>query len=714
MFLRSISTVALSCALAAPAFAGDVAALNDADVQTIVVTGQREEYGAVSTRSATRTETPLRNVPQAITVISESQIEDQALRSIADVLNYVPGATPGTGEGNRDQITLRGNNSTADFFVDGLRDDVQYFRDLYNAERVEILRGPNAMIFGRGGGGGVINRVTKRSSFAPYGEFAVSADSEGGYRLNGDMDFRLGAAAGLRINGVYEDGESFRRGVELERYAINPVAGFQVGPNTRIDLGYEYFHDHRTADRGLPSISGRPVEGADRTFFGDPQNSFADVDVHLGTFALEHRFGESLTLRNRTQYGDYDKGYQNIYPNSAVTNGELRLAAYRDTTRRKNLFSQTDLVWENQLGGVDQTLLLGFELGRQKSRNRRINGFFQVPGQPTRRASINVPVASPTVDADLIFLPFNTTATCTPPVVAACTPSNFNRSEANIVAVYAQDQIRLTDTIEIVAGFRFDRFELNATNLNNNLTFSRTDELVSPRLGLILKPMPSLSFYGSYSRSYLPSAGDQFTSLDLTAEGLKPERFDNYEIGAKWEPIPGLLATLAIYQLDRTNTRAPDPADPARIVLTGAQRSRGIEIGLERNISDRWQISAGYALQEAEITRKTSAAEPGKEVPLVPRHQFSLWNRYDLNRDFGVGLGIIAASKSYASLSNSVTLPGYARFDGAFFYKLSRGLEAQLNVENLFGTNYFPTAHNDNNIAPGAPRTFRGTLRFRF
>jgi catecholate siderophore receptor len=703
MFIRPVSTIALACALAAPAFASDATVLDEADVQTIVVTGQREEYGAVSTRSATRTETPLRNVPQSITVISESQIEDQALRSIADVLNYVPGATPGTGEGNRDQITLRGNNTTADFFIDGIRDDVQYFRDLYNAERVEILRGPNAMIFGRGGGGGVINRVTKRSGLAPYSEFALSADGEGGYRLTGDVDLPIASAIGLRVNGVYEDGESFRRGVELERYAINPVLGIQAGPDTRIDLAYEFFHDRRTADRGVPSSAGRPLEGADRTFFGDPGDSFADVDVNLASFGIEHRFAEGLTIRNRTQYGEYDKGYQNVYPTSAVSAaGRVSLAAYRDTTFRKNLFSQTDVVWENRLGGIDQTLLIGFEFGSQKSTNRRLNGFFQ----PADTGSITVPVTAPTIDASIVFRGVNTNA--------ARSPSSFNRSEATIAAVYLQDQIRLSDTLEILAGLRFDRFELEATNLNNGINFARTDELVSPRIGLILKPMPSLSFYGSYSRSYLPSSGDQFTSLDLTAEGLKPERFDNYEVGAKWEPIPGLLATLAIYQLDRTNTRAPDPTDPARIVLTGAQRSRGIEIGLERNISDRWQISAGYALQEAEITRKTSAAEPGKEVPLVPRHQFSLWNRYDVNRDFGVGLGIIAASKSYASLSNSVTLPGYARFDGALFYKLSRGLEAQLNVENLFGSDYFPTAHNDNNIAPGASRTFRGTLRFRF
>ena len=702
MNMRSVSFAALACALAQPAFAADDNSVDDAAPQSIVVTGQREEYGATAIRSATRTDTPIRNVPQAITVISESQIEDQALRSISDVLMYVPGATPGTGEGNRDQITLRGNNTTADFFVNGVRDDVQYFRDLYNAERVEILRGPNAMAFGRGGGGGVVNRVTKRASLNPYREFGLSGDGEGGYRFTGDLDHPLSSNAGIRVNAVYEDGESFRRGVELERYGVNPTAGILIGNATRIDLAYEFFHDRRTADRGLPSFAGRPLEGADRTFFGDPDQSFADVDVNIASLAIEHGLAPGLNVRNRTQFGDYDKVYQNIYPSSAVTNGEVKLSAYKDFTRRENLFSQTDLVWENRLGGIDQTILLGFELGRQETRNQRLNGFFQ----PQDSGSILVPAASPTIAANVIFRPVNTNA--------ARTPSAFNESEASIAAVYIQDQIRPSDFIEIVAGVRFDRFEIDVENLHSGQTFSRTDELVSPRFGLILKPTDNLSLYGSYTRSYLPSAGDQFTSLNLTAEALKPERFDNYEVGAKWEPIEGLLATIAVYQLDRTNTRAADPLNPGLIVLTGEQRSRGVEVGLERNISDRWQVSAGYAYQEAEITRNTSAAPAGRDVPLVPRHQFSLWNRYDFTDQIGLGLGVIAASKSFASLSNAVTLPGYARVDAAAYYRLARGVEAQVNVENLLGEDYFLTAHNDNNIAPGAPRTVRGTVRFRF
>jgi catecholate siderophore receptor len=713
MFLRSTSILALAGVLAVPAFAAEApvalassataAAEAASDAQgDIVVTGQREEYGAASTRSATRTDTAVRNIPQAMTIVSEAQIEDQDLRSIAQLLTYVPGATPGTGEGNRDQITLRGNNTTADFFVDGIRDDVQYFRDLYNLDRVEVLRGPNAMIFGRGGGGGVVNRVTKRASGIPFRQFSLSGDTDGGYRLTGDVDLRLGANAGLRVNGVYENGESFRHGVELERYGINPTIGLNLGEATRIDLSYEYFHDRRTADRGIPAFNDRPLEGSDAIFFGDPRDSYSDADVHLATFAIEHRFDDDLVLRNRTQYGDYDKFYQNVFATELnEATGMVALSAYNNVNTRRNLISQTDLVWETRLGGVDQILLLGFEIGRQDSLNRRFNGFFQ----PGDTASIQVPVDAPTIDADLIFRPVNTNA--------ARTPAAYSESEASILAAYVQDQIRLGDAVELIAGLRFDRFTLDAVNLNNGERFSRTDDLVSPRIGLIVRPVPSLTFYAAYGRSYLPSAGDQFSSLDLTSEALKPERFDNYELGAKWEPIEGLLATAAIYRLDRTNSRAAGPV-PGTIVLTGAQRSRGLELGLERHISHRWRVSAGYAWQKAEIRRDTAAAPAGREVPLVPRHQFSFWNRYDFTPRFGAGLGIVAASGSYAGLGNAVRLPSFVRADAAFYVQLAEGIQAQVNVENLFGEDYFPTAHSDNNIAPGAPRTARATLRFQF
>jgi catecholate siderophore receptor len=692
--LHMLIAVALA-STAAPALAAE-AAVAEADAgPAIVVTGERVAYGVKATSTATKTATDIRNIPQALTVVSSQQIADQQLRSVADLLNFVPGASYGSGEGNRDQIVLRGNSSTADFFVDGVRDDVQYFRDFYNIDRVEVLKGPNAMTFGRGGGGGIVNRVLKRPSFGAARSAVASGDNWGARRFSIDLDQPLSGSVAARLNAVYENSDSFRHHVNLERYGINPTAALLAGPNTRIDLSYEYFHDRRTADRGVPADGDEPVRGHTRDFFGDPGKSHARANVNLATLGIEHQFADGLTLRNRTMLGGYRKFYQNIFPNSfnPVT-GRIALAGYNNRNDRTNLFSQTDLVWANRLGGIDQTLLLGFEVGHEKSRNKRLTATMISPA--------SVPITDPTVDARVIFSPLASDAD--------------NRVTADVAAVYLQDQIRPAEWLEIVAGLRFDSFKVDVNDLRaaGGGRFARRDTLWSPRLGLVLKPGGRLSLYASYSRSYLPQSGDQFSSLTSITDGLKPERFDNYEMGAKLQLPGGLLATAALYRLDRTNTRATDPLNPANTVLTGAQRSRGLELGLERSVTSRWLVSGGYALQKAEITRTTTAAPAGREVPLVPRHSFSLWNRYDFSKRFGAGLGIIARSKSYATISNAVKLPGYARLDAALYYKLPAGIEAQVNVENLLGAHYFPTANADNNIAPGAPRTLKASLGYRF
>ncbi len=685
---------ALACG-SGPVHAADIAPdASSLGAEPIVVTGQQVKYGVPSTTTATKTDTNVKDVPQALTTVTSQQIEDQQLRSVGELLNYVPGASYGGGEGNRDQLVLRGNSSTADFFVDGVRDDVQYFRDFYNVDRVEVLKGPNAMIFGRGGGGGIVNRALKRPTLIPSRALTASAGNWGDVRLTGDVDRPLGNSIGLRVNAIYEAGGSFRNHVNLHRYGLNPTVAVVSG-STRIDLSYEHFHDRRTADRGVPADGNEPIRGFTRTFFGDPGISYAKADVDLGTLAVEHDFSSGLKLRNHTLLGDYRKFYQNVYGSSfnAATR-LLTLAGYNNRNDRTSLFSETDLVWDNRFAGVDQTLLFGFELGREKSRNKRNSAQFLDGNTP--------PITDPTLDVDVIFAP---------------APSDAdNRVNATVAAAYMQDQIRISPAFEIVAGLRFDSLKIDVDDYRavGGGEFDRRDTLWSPRLGAVAKPAKNISFYASYSRSYLPQSGDQFSSLTGVTDGLKPERFDNYEVGAKWEILDGLLATAALYQLDRSNTRASDPLDPARTVLTGKQRSRGLELGLEQSVTSRWMIAGGYSLQNAKITSTTSAAPAGRRVPLVPRHSFSLWNRYDFTKRFGAGLGVIARSKSYASISNAVKLPGYTRADAAFFARLGHGIDAQVNFENFLGARYFPTASNDNNIAPGAPRTFKATLGYSF
>ena len=664
----------------------------------ITVTATRDQgYAVTSTSTATRTDTRLLDVPQSVSVLTRDRLDDQAMLSIADALRFVPGATTGQGEGHRDQPTLRGNSSTADFFVDGVRDDVQYYRDFYNVERLEILKGPNAMTFGRGGGGGVINRVSK----TPEAEAALRADaavdSFGAWRIGADANAPLSGTVAARLNAFYEDGANHRQVYDLQRWAINPTLGFDLGGKGNLVLGYEHASDERIVDRGVPSLNGRPVEGFRDTFFGDAEANRSTFNVDSLSLAADYALTDTLTVRHRTRYGDFDKFYSNVFPATAVdANGRFGIEAYADGVQRENLFSQTDLVWEASTGSVDHILLGGVELGRQTSTSQRFNGSFATAtGGTTLRTSV------------ALTDPF------TPPPASFGAPLRSVGTRADIAAVFLQDQIKIGDHVEILAGLRYDRFSLDFTNLLTNAAFSRTDNLWSPRLGLVLKPVGNASIYASYSRSYLPQSGDQFLALDASLANLEPERFDNYEIGAKWDVTPGLNLTAALYQLDRTNSRAPG-AVAGTIELTGEQRSKGLELAANGQITKQWQLSAGFAWQDAEIRSTTNAAPAGRKVALVPRTQASAWTRYDISDRFGLGLGVVHQASSFASISNTVVLPAYTRVDTAAFVRLADAVSLQLNIENLFNTGYFPTAHNDNNITTGGPRAARLTVRTRF
>jgi catecholate siderophore receptor len=277
-----------------------------------------------------------------------------------------------------------------------------------------------------------------------------------------------------------------------------------------------------------------------------------------------------------------------------------------------------------------------------------------------------------------------------------------------------QDQLVLSRHWQLVAGLRYERFDVDFHNNRTNQDLTRRDDLISPRVGLLFKPLGRLSMYGSVSVSALPSSGDQFSSLTATTETLEPERFTNYEIGAKWDLREDLALTAAAYRLDRTNTTAPDPQDPTRLVQTGSQRTKGIELGVTGNLTPIWQVAGGYANQDAYVTSRTAAAPPGARVPLVPRQTLSLWNRVQVAPRIGLGLGIVHQARMFAAIDDAVTLPAFTRLDLGAFATLTSRLRLQLNVENLFDRRYFATANGNNNISPGAPRSFRASLTAGF
>ena len=651
----------------------------------------RRSYGASTTRSATRTETPLRDTPQSATVLTRALMADQAMQSMADVVRYIPGVTMGQGEGHRDAPTIRGNSSTADFFVDGVRDDAQYLRDVYNVERVEALKGPNAMVFGRGGGGGVLNRVSKEPNFARAGTLMLEGGSFDHNRATIDLGDGLGGRAAVRFNGIYEKSDGFRDGFSMRRRGLNPTASVLLGAGAMLKLDYERFVDDRTVDRGIPSARGVPSRAAITTFFGDRDASYSHTNVDAAGVALERALGHGVTLRNRSRWVQYDKFYQNVYPDSAVNadGTQVRIAAYNSATPRTNLFNQTDLVSAFVTGSVRHSLVAGAELSRQVTKNFRQTGYFD-NGTVTKKL---VPFDQPSVSAGATY--------------RQSASDGDNRVIANVAALYVQDQVTLSPMWQAIVGVRIDRFALRFHDNRKNTDLQRDDQLVSPRAGLVFKPAAALSLYGSYGVSHLPSAGDQFSSLTATTRSLAPERFRNYELGAKWDVLPRLMFTSAVFRLDRTNSSAPDPLNTGVIVQTGAQRSTGAEFGLTGDVTDAWQIAGGFATQRAEITSTTSAAPAGRSVPLVPRRTLSLWNRYQVTSIAGLGLGVVRQSAMFASIDNTVTLPAFTRVDGALFLAATPHVRLQLNVENLLDRRYYATSHGNNNILPGAPRSLK-------
>lgn len=676
-------------------------------------------YQATRSSSATKTDTPWRDVPQAATIITKELAKDQGSRDLNSALRYVPGIHVQQGEGHRDAITIRGQTTTADFYTDGVRDDVQYFRDIYNVDVIEVLKGPNAMIFGRGGGGGVVNRVTKKAEFEDIREATVTFGSFDTKRVAIDVGAAATPDFAVRLNTMYEDSGGFRDFYYLDRYGINPSMTARLSDQTTLRMSYEYFVDDRFVDRGVPSYRGtgpagtvanplQPSRPPRERFFGDPALSFSEFEAHIVTATLEHKFDNGIKLRNHTSYGDYDKYYSNAFANSAAVGAPgaetVPIAAYFNDTKRESFFNQTDLTVKLDHGnGLNHTIVAGVEVGVQDTVQFRYDARFPA-GSNT--ATVSVPFATPVT-------------TLTNFGFTALQNNAVNDSSLQTTSVYVQDQLELSKYFQVIGGLRFERFDLDYNNLTptptvgQQLTFNRVDEVWSPRVGAIFKPFEELSLYVSHSKSFLPYSGDQFASLNASTSTLSPEEFINNEVGFKWDVLPRLNLAGAIYQLDRENTIVPT-AVAGVSAQVGLTRTEGGEISLTGYATNEWQISMGYGYQDAELVETGVAATEGNVVPMTPKHLFSVWNRYDFTNWFGAGLGVIHSTEFFPAADNTVVVPGYTRLDAALFFEINENYKAQLNVENLVDETYFISAHNNNNISYGAPRTFLVTVTGNF
>lgn len=660
--------------------------------------------------SSFRTGTPLVDIPRSVSIYTEERIDDQAVTSIGEIVDYTPGVTNSQGEGHRDSVVFRGVRSTADFFIDGFRDDVQYYRSLYNIDQVEILRGPSALHFGRGGVGGVINRITKKPVFgeasakgytsARFFDVSTSIDTFGANNTEFDWNYDLSDTVAFRLNGFYEYVNNHRDFYEGDRYGINPTFAFQLSPDTRLDFSYEFNNHDRFIDRGIPSANGFPVFGLAGTTFGDQTLNQNDFDSHTFRAIINHEFSDNWKGRLSAFYGLYNKTYSNYFPSDydAATN-QVEIDGYIDTVTRDRFSFAGDLVGNFSTGSIDHKVILGADFNLTNSDAFRFNNVWQSNGDDQQFFNAaNFALRGGRIQGD----------------VGAFTDLNDNTFvDIGTYSFYAQDEIAVTDKFDVVLGARFDSFDIDVFNAVNGETRSRTDSQVSPRAGLIFKPTEQMSIYGSYSESFLPRSGEQFANIDGDNSRLDADTFSNLELGFNFDIDEKLSMRMAVYHIEQTRLEEIGNTDTfAQVNPTFT----GYEAQLTGYITDRWYLSGGYNYIEG--TQEDDTGNTGFVPRELPEHQFSLWNKFSVSDKLGLGLGIIHLDDQFADGvgdgANEVVLPSYTRVDAAAYYKLSDDTLLQFNLENLFDEEYFPNSHTNHNISVGKPINATFSVKKRF
>lgn len=702
--------------------------LNTAIAQTqtpdeIIVTGK---YLYVDKVNALKSPTPIIDVPQSLSIVTADQITNQGFDSVGDIINYIPGVTNTQGEGHRDAVVFRGVRSTADFFVDGVRDDVQYYRGLYNIEQVEILRGANALLFGRGGTGGLVNRVTKKGQLGEqFTGYKAALDTFGAFGVELDSNFATSDTSAFRINAMYESLNNHRDFYDGDRIAVNPTARIELSPATIVDLSYEYIDNQRFIDRGIPvndlaGGNGQPIEAFKDIVFGDSELNTSEAKAHVLRATVTQDFSDSLKGVLNASYSDFDKLYANFYAQDLRsltadgTSGVVRLDGYVDTTQRQSFNISGNLIGEFETGHIKHTIVTGAEYRDTSNNNDRFNPEFLFgadgAGDDREDFIITRPLnlsAGQGIDSDGNAF-----------TVAFTDLNDDTEADIKVFSAFIQDEISLSDKLDIVLGARFDSFDFSVNDLKAGEQRGRKDEEISPRLGLVYKPKENVSVYGSFSQSFLPRSGGQFASVSNTTELFEPDVFESREVGLKWDIVSGLSFTAAYFQNEQTIDAAIDGA-PEDLERRGLEVD-GFELQLEGQLTERLYVKAGYA----NLSGKTDFTDAGvaQEFPReLPENTFSIWSNFQLTDQFGLGLGATYQDEAFiddldigAPSASHPTLPAFTRLDAAAYYDVNEDLRVQVNIENLTDTIYFPSSHSTHQATVGAPLHARFTVSGRF
>ncbi|TDF38211.1 TonB-dependent receptor [Alteromonadaceae bacterium M269] len=747
--LKLSAAVAVALATQNVAFAAnEEASAEESAVERITITGQVLYNDQVT---ALKTPTPILDVPQSLSVTTAEDIIKQGFDSIGDIVLYTPGVTQSQGEGHRDAIVIRGVRTTADFFVDGVRDDVQYYRSLYNLEQVEVLRGPNALFFGRGGTGGIINRVTKKAVIGEnFGTYLGALDTFGAGTIQLDGNFAVNDKAAFRINGYYEGLDNHRDFFNGDRFGINPTAFFELSDNTTLNVSYEYIDNERFIDRGIPSGSdGRPARELDDITFADPEFNTATVEAHIFRANLTHDFNDNLKGNFAATYSDFDKLYANLFPVSFNEETNIvEIDGYVDTTQRENVTLSANLVGAFTTGKFNHTFVIGGEYLDTRNNNDRFNARFDsidIRDEPGRRTDIERFLAT-----DPLNFRGGVGVNSSGNETTVDFITNLNddtEADVEVFSAFIQDEIEVAPWLDVVLGLRFDQFDIRVDNIRTLIQqgvrdiTSRTDSEVSPRVGFVLKPQENVSFYGSFSESFLPRSGGQFADLPDNPntpndDRLDPNTSENLEFGVKWDFAERLSLTAAVFQIEQSSPQVAAPTiDPGTNIIVDENAGQlavvdseidGFELQVQGQITDWWYLSAGYSYLDGDQVATSNVLddngnlviaqgqENGLRLRELPENTANIWNNFNVTPKLDLGIGLTYQDESFADNGNNTTLPSFVRVDAAAYYTLNEKIRLQLNVENLFDREYFPNSHTSNNITVGAPANARLSVIGRF
>jgi catecholate siderophore receptor len=656
-----------------------------------------EGYVAPTASSGTKTEAPLRDVPQTINVVPTEVIRDQHATSLQDIMKNVPGVGQSHGDGQRDQVAIRGFSAISDQFVDGFRDDALYFWDLSNIERVEIIKGPAAVLYGRGSSGGLINRVTKKPNI-DLNEFSLSFGSNAGKRGEADVA-RVGEWASWRLTAAIEDADSYRDQQFLERKAFSPSIKFKLSDADYLLVQVDYLNDKRVTDFGVPAYQGKPVNVPASAYYGAANAAEADysqAEVKSVTIDYTHRFSSTLSLRNGMRYYDYDLDRNNTLPSGPVNEVARTVQLNRTHLDREESgwFNQTELMQNLELAGMAHEVLYGIEFGKQDK------------DQLVRQRN-NVAIVS-------LFNPVLPVL----PLDISTAPTTDSTGIMKTSAAYVQDMLVLSSDWKALLGVRYDSYQQKTQQrLIGQPNLDRTDKVWSPRVGLVWQPGVTQSYYASWSQSFQPS-GESFAITAANAD-ISPEKSVNQEVGAKFDFRDGKLSvTAALFRLQRDNIKSTDPATNLLIPI-GVQRTDGLELTTSGEMGSGWRWLAGYAWLDAAIIKSIArdGGQPvlGKRATITPRNSANFWLTKVVTPNFDVGGGGNYVGSRFANPGNTVMLPMYVTVDAMASYRIG-GAELQLNLRNLLDRGYIVAGHgsNANLNLPGAPRNAALTVHYKF